>query len=404
MPDRHAIVSASGASRWLKCTAAPRFEEQFEDAKTVYSEEGTLAHSICELYARKNFTVMNQRTFNSQLKKLQANELYNDEMLVSAQTYVDYLAETAMAFTEKPFFDFEIEVDLSTVIPEGFGTADSVMIGGDRLHITDYKNGKGVAVSAVDNPQMKLYAIGALNKYRLIFGDSIKRVTMAIIQPRLSEHASEWETTTEELLAWGESIKPKAEEAFRGDGSFVPGEHCRFCRGANLCRARAKYYAGFDEYVGVPIGAQLDPATLAERLNSDDPVLTDADIGEILTAAKDIVNWYNGIKEYALKAILQGRTIPGYKAVEGKSNRKWTDQAEAFKKLIKEGIQQDLLYERKPLTLSQVESLIGKKKFSEMLKDYVVKPQGAPTLALESDKKPSYVQIGAAEFKGVGDG
>ena len=190
-PRQHALLSASSAHRWLACTAAPHFEESFPDGTSSYAEEGTLAHAICELYARKKFTVLSTRKFNSELKKLQARPLYSDEMLRTAEAYVDYLTEKAMQYATSPHVAMEVKVDLTAYIPDGFGTCDCIMIGGDTLHITDYKHGKGVPVSAENNPQMRLYALGALRLYGPIYGDQIKRVSMGICQPRLSQEASE---------------------------------------------------------------------------------------------------------------------------------------------------------------------------------------------------------------------
>lgn len=229
-PTEHALLSASSAHRWLVCTAAPRFEAQFPAVTSEYAEEGQTAHSVCELYARKKFTVMTNRKFNAELKMLKERPYYADEMLKTAETYVEYLTEKAMSYKEKPYVTQEIKVDFSDYVPEGFGTCDCVMIGGDTLHITDYKHGKGVPVSAVGNPQMRLYALGALKFFAPVFGDTIKNVSMGICQPRLSEEASEEHLTVDELKMWGESIKPLAKEAHDGPGVFCPGEHCRFCQ------------------------------------------------------------------------------------------------------------------------------------------------------------------------------
>lgn len=204
-PRQHALLSASSAHRWLACTAAPHFEESFPDGASSYAEEGTLAHAICELYARKKFTVLSTRKFNSELKKLQARPLYSDEMLRTAEVYVDYLTEKAMQYTAPPHVAMEVKVDLTAYVPDGFGTCDCIMIGGDTLHITDYKHGKGVPVSAENNPQMRLYALGALKLYGPIYGDQIKWVSMGICQPRLSQEASEDALSVDDLLAWGES-------------------------------------------------------------------------------------------------------------------------------------------------------------------------------------------------------
>lgn len=402
-PKNHALLSASSAHRWLACTAAPHFEENFPDGTSTYAEEGTLAHAICELYARKKFTIMTTRKFNADLKKLQAQPLYQEEMLRTAEAYVEYLTEKAMSYTATPHVAMEVKVDLTEYIPDGFGTCDCIMVGGDTLHITDYKHGKGVSVSAVENPQMRLYALGALRLYRAVYGDQIKKVSMGICQPRLSEAASEDALTVEELLAWGESIKPIAKEAFEGPGTFCPGDHCRFCKGKAQCRARAAHFAGFDDYTGIEFAGKLDEKTLAERVAEGTPVLSDADVADLLVRAAGLVAWYKDLEEYATGALLAGGEIPGFKLVEGRSNRAFSDTDEAIKALIAAGYDEAMIYDRKPKTLTELEKLLGKKTFVELLSSFIVKPKGKPTLAPASDKREAYIP-GAAEFEGVGNG
>ena len=395
-PKKHALLSASGAHRWLACTAAPHFEENFPDSTSPYAEEGTLAHAICELYARKKFTVMSTRKFNSELKKLQANPIYAEEMLRTAEAYVGYLTEKAMQYDFAPHVALEVKVNLTDYIPEGFGTCDCIMIGGDTLHITDYKHGKGVKVSAVDNPQMQLYALGALRLYKPVYGDRIKRVSMGICQPRLSQEASEDVLSTEELLAWGESIKPVAKEAFDGPGTFCPGEHCRFCKGKAQCAARAAFFTGFEEF--------MDCAAVNDsREIGKNPCLSVAEVGDLLIRAEGLVQWYKDLQTYASAVLLDGGEVPGWKLVEGRSNRTFTDVDAAVKKLIDAGYDEALIYDRKPKTLSELEKMLGKKSFSELLSGFVTKPKGKPTLVPESDCRDAY-RPGAAEFEGVSNG
>ncbi|MBQ7671323.1 MAG: DUF2800 domain-containing protein [Clostridia bacterium] len=408
-PEKHAFLSASSAHRWLVCTASPHFESQFPDGTSVYAEEGTLAHAICELYARKKFTVMTNKKFTGELKKLQENPLYQEEMLKTAEAYVEYLTEKAMSFTHKPHFAFEVEVDLSAYIPEGFGTCDCVMIGDDTLHITDYKHGKGVAVSAKENPQMRLYALGALHLYRAIYGDQIQRVSMGICQPRLSDTASEDALTVDELFAWGDSIKPAAVAAFDGPGEFVPGEHCRFCKGKAQCAARAAHFMGFSEYEDAVIAGRMTEADVVAQdlkvmVGEDQTrVLSDEDVGELLVKAEGLVAWYKDLQDYATQTLLSGGEIPGWKIVEGRSNRSFSDTDEAFDALVAAGYDEAMLYERKAKTLSEIEKMLGKKTFGELMTPYVVRPKGKPSLVPESDKREAYVP-GAAEFEGVENG
>ena len=407
-PTEHALLSASSAHRWLACTAAPRFEEQFPNGTSDYAEEGSLAHSICELYARKHFTVMTNRKFNSELKKLQAKPHYSDEMLKTAEKYVDYLREKAMSYSTTPYVTFEVKVDFSDYVPEGFGTCDCVMIGGDTLHITDYKHGKGVEVSAEENPQMRLYALGALKMFAPVFGDSIKKVSMGICQPRITDDESEDGLTVEELRAWGESIKPRAKEAYDGPGTFCPGEHCRFCKGKAQCRARADQNTAFEDFKDCAIAGKAAPELQAlspetRAVIGLPPMLSDAEIGELLVRAEGLVQWYKDLCEYATQNILNGKEIPGWKVVAGKSNRAFKDVEAAFSKVIEAGYDEALLYERKPITLTGVESLLGKAKFETLLKDCVHKPLGKPTLVPLSDKREPY-STAAADFAGVKNG
>ena len=407
-PTEHALLSASSAHRWLACTAAPRFEEQFPNGTSDYAEEGSLAHSICELYARKHFTVMTNRKFNSELKKLQAKPYYSDEMLKTAEKYVDYLREKAMSYPTTPYVTFEVKVDFSDYVPEGFGTCDCVMIGGDTLHITDYKHGKGVEVSAEENPQMRLYALGALKMFAPVFGDSIKKVSMGICQPRITDDESEDGMTVEELREWGESIKPRAKEAYDGPGTFCPGEHCRFCKGKAQCRARADQNTAFEDFKDCAIAGKAAPELQAlspetRAVIGLPPMLSDAEIGELLVRAEGLVQWYKDLCEYATQNILNGKEIPGWKVVAGKSNRAFKDVETAFSKVIEAGYDEALLYERKPITLTGVESLLGKAKFETLLKDCVHKPLGKPTLVPLSDKREPY-STAAADFAGVKNG
>lgn len=393
-PEKHALLSASSAARWLQCTAAPRFEEQFPESTSEYAEEGRLAHSICELKLLKKFTVsINQRTYTLRHNKLKKGPLYNAEMEKTSDLYIEHLTERAMQYNSIPYVAAEVRVDFSEYVPEGFGTCDCIMIGGDCLAITDYKHGKGVPVSAEGNPQMRLYALGALNKYRAIYGDTIKRVVMTIDQPRLNAEPSSSEMSVDDLRAWGESIKPTAEKAFKGLGEFNPGEHCRFCRGKAQCKARADIHTALEEFKDcVP----------EEKARPGDNTLTDSEIGDLLTKGAELVSWYKDLEEYALGALLNGKEIAGWKAVAGRSNRAFTDQDAAIKAIIAAGYDEALLYERKPLTLSALETLIGKNDFAEKFGQYITKPLGKPTLVPVSDKREPY-NSAAADFVGVAE-
>lgn len=411
-PKAHAVVTASGFERWSHCTAAPRYEEQFPDGETtVYAAEGTLAHSVCELYGRKKFTVMSTRKFNSELKKLKADELWQDEMIKTAEVYVDFLTEKAMTYAATPHVAFEVRVDLSDYIPEGFGTCDNIMIGGDTLRITDYKHGKGVPVSSINNGQMRLYALGALKLYYPIYGDTIKRVCTAIVQPRITEDVTEEWLTVDELREWGETVaKPKAQAAYFGMGTFCAGDWCRFCKGKAECRARAEYYAGFSQYIGADVEGRMSEADAICREEADGlgadlpPLLSDEEIGALLTQAEGLAAWYADLQDYAREAILAGRTIPGWKVVEGKRVRAFKDADAALEIMRREGYDDAILFDRKPKTLAQLEKLTGKKRFCELMEDNITWPPGKPTLVTLDDKREAYSATGPGEFAGVGNG
>lgn len=386
-PTGHALLSASSAHRWLVCTAAPRYEAQFPPGATsVYAEEGTLAHELCELRCNKQFKGLDDAAYAKRLAQIQQNQLYKPEMMTTSQAYVDYLLEKAHGYTSMPYMAFEVRVDLSEVVPNGFGTCDAIMIGGDTLHITDYKHGMGVPVSAVGNPQMRLYALGALRKYRPVYGNSIKRVSMGIVQPRVTEDFSEDTITVDELLAWADRVKQIAAIAYNGKGEFKPGEHCRFCRGRDVCKARAESMLALKAVAGV-----VDDGKKAEATR-ELGTLTEAEIADAIRIGACLADWYEGLKDYAKQAILNGRTIPGYKVVAGKSNRVFSIAVNKLLAILREnGLTDEQIFKpREQRSLSDLEKQMGKKVFAEKLGEYVVKPMGKPALATIDDSRPDY--------------
>lgn len=406
-PEKHALLSASAASRWLTCTAAPRFEEGLPESTSTYAAEGSLAHAIAELKALKKFTIMTGRTYTTRLNKLKKDPLYNPEMDKTTDLYLEHLTEQAMLYDSTPTVAVEVRVDFSEYVPEGFGTCDCVMIGGDTLSITDYKHGKGVPVAATGNPQMRLYALGALKRYVAVFGDTIKQVRMSIDQPRLNSYSTDL-ITVDELLDWGNSIKPIAQKAFSGLGEFVPGEHCRFCRGKAQCRARANANSALEDFKGCVPAATVQPGEFVPQVhsyitpngNEVHPLLTDAEVGDLLIRGQHLIQWYKDLEEYATKRLMDGKPIEGWKLVAGRSVRTFTDQDAAIKAVIAAGYDEALVYDRKPKTLSELEKLMGKAEFAEKIGSYVVKPLGKPTLALATDKREVY-NPAAADFAGV---
>lgn len=395
-PETHALCSASSSERWLHCTAAPLYEQNFPAGTTNYAEEGRLAHAICETMGRQKFSeILSVEDYRKALEEFKANPIYDPEMESTAEFYVNYLTEKAMSYDEMPAVFFEIQVNFSTYVPHGFGTCDCIMIGGDTLQITDYKHGKGVKVDAINNSQMRLYALGALGFFKMVYGDSIKYVTMAIVQPRISEDVAEETITVTELLEWGESIKEKAQQAYTGIGAtFCPGDWCKFCRGKASCKARAAKYSAFEDF------KDCIPQTAEPKKPTDNPCLSNAEIADLLIRAADLVDWYKDLQEYAQQAILDGQTVPGWKVVAGKSNRAFTDEEQVKNVLINDLGITDIYKPQEMKTLTAIEKMLGKAQFSDYLGKYVEKPVGKPTLVPESDKRPSYSSA-VADFSGV---
>lgn len=371
MPTQHALLSASGAHRWLHCTGSPLLEKDFPDSTSVYAQEGALAHELCELKLMAYTGEITKRKLTSMKNKLMKSELWQPEMDSTSEAYLDYIKDITMSYTVKPVILTEKRVDFSRYVPEGFGTADCLILAGDTLHVVDYKHGKGVVVDADHNPQMMLYALGAMSELSLLY--RFKFVHMTIVQPKVN-NISEFTMTADELREWGESVvKPKAEAAISGKGEFEAGDWCRFCRAKQQCKTR---YESNDS---------LYPE-LSER--HDPRLITLDELGEYLKRGKDMAAWLEDMKEYALSESLAGADVPGWKAVEGRGSRAFTDTDEAVDTLIKNGIDESVLYERRVLTLAQMEKAVGKKAFGELVGDLVIKNPGKPTLVEESDKRP----------------
>lgn len=405
-PKKHALLSASSSHRWLNCTAAPHYEEQFPDKETTYTAKGTLAHKFCEEIANYNFHVITKRTFTGRWNKLQKDELFEPEMIRRAELYGQYLWEKYMGFSTKPFVAVEVEVQYNDYAPEGFGTSDCIMIGDGRLCVIDYKNGYR-KVEAANNPQMRLYALGALKKYTPIFGDSIKTVSTAILQPEISDVATEEELSVADLLLWGENIKPIAQRAYDGPGDFNPGPWCHFCKGKPVCRARSENATALEDFKDLSIAGKM---TEQERLARNTemvitgkapPVLSDAEVADLIRRGEGLVAWYEDLKNYALQAILDGRVIPGFRVVAGVSRRAFSDTDKALEAIQSAGYDEAVLYERKPKSLAELEKMIGKTNFAEIVGSLIVKPLGKPTLVGEGDKRPDYSDA-ARDFQNVG--
>ncbi len=379
--EKHALLSASASHKWLHCPPSARLEASLPDQGSEASEAGTLAHAISELRLRKLFTdkAMTSRTFNARMTKLTRSPLYNTEMERNSDTYVDYIKDIAYSFPSEPMVVVEKQVDYSAWVPEGFGTSDCILIYGTRMHVFDYKNGKGVAVSAEDNPQMKLYALGAYAAYGVIY--PITEITCHIIQPNLNSITS-WETTLEQLLQWGEKIKPVAQMAFAGEGEFCQGEWCdkSFCRARALCRKR------MDDNMSLMDHA-ADPVSGKPKLP---PLISDDEVGNLLKKAQFLSSWVKKLEKYTLDTIVAGGKIPGWKIIEGRSNRVITDPEAAAQKLTAAGYADAVIFKPRELAgIGELEKLMGKNDFKTILSPYVNKPAGKPALVPEDDRRPA---------------
>ncbi|MCB7304831.1 DUF2800 domain-containing protein [Bariatricus massiliensis] len=377
----HALLSASSAHRWLNCTPSAKLEEQFPDTSSEAAQEGTIAHELAELKVRHYFHPVDfgRQKFTRRVNKLKKEELWQNEMDGYTEEYLDYIKVLANGLASKPGAVIEQKFYYDAWAPGGFGTADCILIHGDTIHIIDFKYGKGVPVSAEKNPQMMLYALGAYDTYKLLY--PIQNIKMTIIQPRL-DSVSEWGCTLEELLEFGKYVKERAVLAIDGKGDFAPDvSTCRFCRAKAQCRARSDYNVkqAFD-------------------LGELPPLITHAEAGERLARLADVAKYQKDLQEWALAECLAGNEVPGWKAVEGRGSRDWIDMDKAFEALQASGTPEALLWEKKPLTLAQIEKMLGKKEFDTCVGSMVVKNPGKPALVKESDKRDAITnKITAAE-------
>lgn len=371
----HAILSASGAHRWLACTPSARLEMKFPPSSSAYAEEGTVAHAVAELTARYFLGELDEVAYENAIADFESNEYYNEEMRECATAYAEFVLQRfneAKEVCEDPTVILETRLDFSKWVPGGFGTGDCVIIAEPILDVIDFKYGKGVRVEAEDNPQMQLYGLGAITEYGDLY--NIETIRMTIFQPRLSGTMNSAEKSVKELLTWAQKVvKPKARLADKGEGEFAPSEEtCKFCRAKGQCRARTEMNLKlFDE--------------------SPDPLLISLEeAGEILSKAGDIEGWLKDLRDLVTKALTSGESVTGWKMVEGRSNRKFADEDKVVEAMKAAGYDEALLFERKLITLTKMEKDFGKKAVGEILKDLIVKPKGAPTLVPESDKRPEY--------------
>lgn len=371
-PTNHSMLSASSSYRWTKCPPSAKLNTKAEDTGSDYAREGTCAHELCEYKVRK--------LLGEDVKNPTENlDFYDSEMEECSENYVQYIAEILADIKPKctdPITLVEQRLDFSKYVQDGFGTGDCVIVADDVLHVIDFKYGRGVEVSAENNPQMKLYALGALELFDSLY--DIKKVSMSIFQPRLN-NISKFEIDKAALLDWAENtLKPIAELAAKGEGEFKAGEHCRFCKVKATCRKRAEYNLEHAKYeFAVP--DTLEPIEIAA----------------ILSKAEELSAWAADIKEYALEQALRGVTFDGFKVVEGRSVRKYKDETAVAETVANAGFDP---FEKSVLGITAMTKLLGKSKFEELLGGLVVKPKGKPTLVPNTDKRAA-INTAADDFK-----
>ena len=363
-PSKHAILSASSSHRWLNCSPSARLEQEFEDRETEAAAEGTAAHALCEHKLRRALKLQSRR------KPISRYDC--DEMDMHTDNYVQFVLETlseARQHCPDPLINIEQRLDFSCYVPDGFGTGDCIIISDKTMHVIDFKYGQGVLVDAEQNPQMMLYALGALRLFDSLY--DIEDVAMTIYQPR-RENISTWTISVADLKTWAEEeLIPRAKLAFEGKGDFMPGPWCTFCKAAVKCRARAE-----------------EKLRLAQYEFAKPPLLTDAEIEDILGKLDDLTRWAEEIKAYAQDAALNhGKQWHGYKVVEGRSVRKYSNEDAVVEAANAAGYHD--IFRKTLLPITEMEKLVGKQDFAEILGGLIVKPAGKPTLVPMSDKRPA---------------
>lgn len=362
-PEVHSVLGASAADRWMNCTPSAKLTAGMEDEATTCAAEGTAAHALCEWKVRKALKMRAGRRSTS--------DYWTDEMEEFTDDYRDFIMDLvgqAKLTCKDPVTLIEQHLDFSCYVPDGFGTGDFLLVADRELNVVDFKYGRGVAIYADHNPQMMLYALGALNLFDCLY--DIEQVTMTIFQPRLSS-ISTWTISAEELYKWAEEVlKPKAELAAKGEGEFISGSWCRFCKARNTCRARAESFLELAKM-------ELQPPAL----------LSDEEVAEVMEKADELSKWASDVMAYAqAEAIENGKHWNGYKLVEGRSTRRFIDEKKVEE--AAKGAGYTDIYNKSLITLTAFEMLMGKDTFKAVLGSFVTKPAGKLTLVPVSDKRP----------------
>jgi hypothetical protein len=376
---KHALLSASGSKRWLACTPSARLEGQFDEVRSGYAEEGTMAHSLAELKVRHHvLRCVPEKEYKLEKERIlsKADEAWDlKQMDEATDLYVEIIAERfadAQSRSEDAVLMLETRLDYSEYVPEGFGTADAIIISDGLMEVIDLKYGKGVAVSAEENSQGRLYAIGALIKFGYLY--NIDMANVVIAQPRLDSLSVE-AISADALLEWAENfVKPRALLAYEGAGEFVVGDHCRFCRAKAVCRARAE-----------------EALSITAHDFEQPPVLSDDEIPGILAILDKAEAWIKDIRAYAYEKALAGHTWEGFKLVEGRSNRTYVDEEVVAGVLLKNGWSENDIYTTKLKGLTAMEALVGKRRLNDLIGHLIIKPPGKLTLVPDSDRRESVI-------------
>ena len=366
----HALLSASSAHRWLACSPSAVAAEKYPAQDTVFTREGTLAHEVAEIVAAAK-----KNGYKAHIN----HDDVTQEMIECAEGYADYIQEQLKS--DDAIVLLEQRVDFSPWVPDGFGTCDCIILQGDTMTVIDYKYGIGVPVSAEDNPQMKLYALGALNDYGIAY--DVRQVEMHIYQPRIN-NISDCSLMVEDLMEWAEKVvKPTAAKAIKGKGSYCAGAHCKFCPHAGKCRQLTKVCT---EYVET------------HSLRAAVPVLAPHEVAEVLQMKPLVELWLKRVQAQAMTTLMDGGEIPGYKVVEGKpGNRKWTDELDVMAVLQNAGYDPDQYQETKLLSPAAMDKSIGKKRVNELLTEFIDRSPGSPTVVPASDKRPPLDRLAEAQ-------
>ncbi len=365
--SKHAPCSPSSSFRWTKCTKSARINAEADDRGSPYAQQGTDAHSLCEHLVKK---ALGRRSRDPTADL----SWYNQEMQECAEGYRDFVMDAIEDIKKScpnPYIGIEQRLDFSDWVPEGYGTGDCIIVSDGIAHIIDFKYGIGLPVKATENTQLMCYGLGILETFGNLY--RIRRIRLSIYQPR-RENVDTWEIPTEDLLKWADEVlKPAAELAYAGEGEFKAGDHCIFCRIKDTCRERADYYMDLMKH------ELEDPAEL-----------TDYEIALILPKIEGLVGWAADLKEYVLQQALNGRKYKGFKVVEGRATRKYTDEAKVAEVVENAGYDP---YEKKILGITAMSKELGKKKFEELLGGLIYKPKGKPVLVPDDDKRPEYRNI-----------